>query len=228
MKIAVIGRGKTGEQILNIIAKNELIGPFHSQKKPEDHKEELKQAQVAIVFLPGEVNLQLIPLLMDLNLPTVWGSTGFDWPHNINQTLQNKKLSWVYASNFSFGMFVIKKWLEELHKWQHLFPEKSYSMEETHHIHKKDKPSGTALSWQKWGQLKDINIVSHREGDIIGDHQLTMKTSTESLSIHHKAHDRKLFAEGAIWSARQLIEQKNLPYGFHSFSELIHLNKDQL
>jgi 4-hydroxy-tetrahydrodipicolinate reductase len=88
-----------------------------------------------------------------------------------------------------------------------------------HHIHKKDAPSGTALSWKEWLN-KEAEITSAREGDVNGIHELTVSTANERITLKHDALDRALFAEGAIWAAEQLIKNQNLTNGIYTFGQL--------
>ncbi|HBQ58314.1 MAG TPA: hypothetical protein DD671_01445, partial [Balneolaceae bacterium] len=88
-----------------------------------------------------------------------------------------------------------------------------------HHVHKKDAPSGTALSWKEWLD-KEAEVTSAREGDVKGIHELTVKTGTEEITLKHKALDRALFAEGAIWAAKQMVENQDVENGVHAFGQL--------
>jgi len=94
-----------------------------------------------------------------------------------------------------------------------------FHIHEVHHIHKQDAPSGTALSWQDW-LGKEAAISSAREGDVKGLHELHIKTEYESIYLKHEAHDRKLFAEGAIWTAKYLMENPQIDAGVYHFSSI--------
>ena len=97
-----------------------------------------------------------------------------------------------------------------------------FKIHEVHHIHKKDAPSGTALSWKEW-LAKDAEVTSAREGDINGIHELTVTTETEEITLKHNALDRSLFAEGAIWAVEQLMNEQKLTNGVVTFGQLFDL-----
>jgi 4-hydroxy-tetrahydrodipicolinate reductase len=214
MKIALLGKGKTGSKVLE--NKTHQIISFDSKNPPTF--ERLETFDAIISFLPGDVFKSYIPLLVETKLPVVTGSTGFDWPTNLDQTLKDKKLGWIYASNFSMGVAVVKQMLNKLSTAKKFFPEHKTSIHEIHHTQKKDAPSGTALSMENWMDEK-CTITSERTGDVIGYHTLTFDTGSEKITVTHEALDRKLFADGAIWAAEYLT--KNKTTGLISFQEII-------
>lgn len=214
MKIALLGKGKTGSKVLE--NKAHQVIAFDSKNLPTFEK--LETFDVIISFLPGEAFKSYIPLLMETKLPVVTGSTGFEWPSNLHQALKDKNLSWIYASNFSMGVAVVKQLLNKLAAASSFFPKHTISIHEIHHTKKLDAPSGTALSMQEWVQDK-CEITSERIGDVIGFHELTFDTGTEKIKISHEALDRKLFADGAIWAAEYLV--KNKTPGLNSFQDII-------
>lgn len=225
MKVAVIGVGKTGGQVLSMLGEDQVIGPF-SRSHPLTTSLQLKEAQVAIIFVPGEENLKLIPLLLEAQIPCVWGSTGHTWPASLSQQLQEKKLTWVWAKNFSLLINLLSPVLKILGQAQAYLPGLESMIHEAHHIHKKDAPSGTAVQWQEWLGQK-VQITSERKDDIVGRHELYLNTPLEKLTLIHESKDRALFAQGAILSARLLLErQQELPFGLISFhQQLAHLGE---
>jgi 4-hydroxy-tetrahydrodipicolinate reductase len=119
-------------------------------------------------------------------------------------------------------MNLIRHCLAKLSRAKQLLDDPQFTIHETHHMQKKDAPSGTALSWQKWLNL-DCDIQSHRKGDIKGIHELILKTSDETISLKHEVHDRALFAKGAIWAAKFLLNNQ-LENGLYDFSRLVDLS----
>lgn len=216
MKFAVIGTGKTGGKVVEVLANDQIVGPFDSSNKPTIEK--LKQADAAILFVPGAAADELIEPLLAAGIPAAWGTTGYEWPSDLNKRLQEKKLAWLQASNFSLGMNIVRRCLNIIGQSSSVLDHPRFNIHEIHHIHKQDAPSGTAISWKKWlGQ--DAEITSERKGDIKGIHQLEVKTDTESIHLKHQAHDRKIFAQGAVWAAEQLITNDIEP-GFHDLSTI--------
>jgi 4-hydroxy-tetrahydrodipicolinate reductase len=214
VKIALLGKGKTGSKVL--LNKNHQVIAFDSKNAPTFEK--LETFDVIVSFLPGDVFKSYIPLLIETKLPVVSGSTGFEWPENLDQILKDKKISWIYASNFSMGVAVVKQMLNKLSQAKSMFPKHQTSIHEIHHTQKKDAPSGTALSMEKWMDEK-CAITSEREGDVIGFHELKFDTGSEKITVTHEALDRQLFADGAVWAAEYLF--KNKSPGLNNFQEII-------
>lgn len=186
--------------------------------------EALRAHDVAISFLPGPALLEYIDLLIDGGLPLASGSTGFEWPGNVDARLKEKSVAWITASNFSLGMNLVYGMVKVLGKAPRLYDDFEFKLHEIHHIHKKDHPSGTALSWQKWlGQ--PVDITSAREGDNPGDHKLTLVTPYEDIIIQHQAKDRRIFAQGAVWVATKLAKG-GVPPGLHNLQDIMEKELD--
>ena len=215
-KIAVIGTGKTGGKVVEMLGEN-LGEAFDSSNPPSAEK--LKAHDAVIVFVPGDAVEELLPVVLESGIPAAWGSTGFEWPDDLDERVKKAGSRWLLASNFSLGMNIIRKCIEFIAQGSSILKDPDFVIHEEHHVHKKDAPSGTALSWREWLD-KDAEITSVREGDIKGVHELRVRTGTEMIELRHEALDRALFAEGAIWAAEQLIENVSLDKGVHTFGEL--------
>jgi 4-hydroxy-tetrahydrodipicolinate reductase len=225
MKFAVIGTGKTGGEVVEVLDEEQIIGPFDSSNKPTPEK--LKDADAAILFVPGPAADELIEPLLEAGIPAAWGTTGYEWPADLDQRLKQKNLRWLKASNFSLGMNIVRRCLGVIGQSSSVLNNPSFHIHEIHHTDKQDAPSGTAISWEKW-LGKEAKITSERKGDIKGIHQLEVKTDTESIFLKHQAHDRKIFAEGAVWAAEQLLNDDIEP-GFHDLSTIFdNVMKKQL
>lgn len=220
---AVIGVGKTGGEILHLLHANETALTFN-QSRPVTAAA-LQAADAAIIFVPGHAVPALLSPVLEAGIPTVWGSTGFTWPTNLAAQLIEKNARWVVASNFSPMMVLIQKMLEMLGETApQVLEDAEYTLHEVHHLHKKDQPSGTALSWQEWlGVPCDISAT--REGDVKGIHTLTINTATETLKLHHEVHDRRVFAAGALKAARYLLAHPELNPGLYRFCDLFNERK---
>jgi 4-hydroxy-tetrahydrodipicolinate reductase len=217
MKIAVIGTGTTGSEVLQLLDNEQIVGPFNTVNPPSVEK--LQPAEAAIIFVPGSSVDDILNVVLEADIISAWASTGYDWPEEkLNEELQKQKTKWVHASNFSLGMNIIRHCLEAIGSGSEMLKDPEFSIHEIHHTGKKDAPSGTALSWKKWLN-RDAEITSERKGDIKGIHQLTMKTDFESIQLQHEAHDRAIFAEGAIWAVKQLMNPTFEP-GFYSMEAL--------
>jgi 4-hydroxy-tetrahydrodipicolinate reductase len=212
MKIAILGRGKTGSKLIDLChEQNHDTIVFHRDNPFT--VEGLKGSEVIISFLPGVALAQYLPILEEARIPVVSASTGHDFS-NV------KNIAWIQGHNFSLGMNLVHHMINCLQKADKLFnPLPSFAIHEVHHTKKLDAPSGTALSWQRWLGFK-ANVTSERIGDVVGEHKLTLTTGNETITVQHKAHDRTIFAEGALWSAHYLLTKQIQP-GFYWFEDLI-------
>ena len=213
IRIAVIGAGKTGGRIPQLLRAEQLVGPFTRSHLPT--ASDLERADVAIVFVPGSEVENCLPLLLEAHIPTVWGSTGYDWPTGLDATLRRHQLAWIYSSNFAPGMRLVHQLLTLLADHLPMLDTPTLTLTEQHRAGKEDRPSGTALKWADHF-TPPPPIHSIREGDLFGIHELTVETADEKLTLRHEALDRTLFARGAVQAAHQLIElQRSGTYGFH-------------
>ncbi|REL33329.1 hypothetical protein DYD21_11150 [Rhodohalobacter sp. SW132] len=215
MKISVIGTGKTGGAIVDLLGDSAV--PFNELNKPTVEK--LKETDAAIVFVPGDAAEEILELLLQTDIPAVWGTTGYQWPENLPKRVKLAGSRWIIGSNFSLGMNLVRKALHIFGSGSEMLDSPEFHIHEIHHTNKVDQPSGTALSWREWLN-RDASISSNRVGDVKGVHELHIKTQNESIYLKHEAHDRKLFAEGAIWAAKQLINDSTIMPGLYPFSEL--------
>lgn len=118
-------------------------------------------------------------------------------------------------SNFSNGIPLFKKFIENIENKD----EWKFKMVEYHHIHKKDKPSGTAKMLAS--KIGEIEIDSVREGEIFGEHKLIFENGDELMEIIHKAKNRDIFANGAIKYIGNVMKSNE----FYTDYELSNLNK---
>ena len=212
MKIAIIGKGKTGQEVSKLLPATEISEIFDSKNPITSEK--LNKADVAIIFIPGEEFLKLIPILLESNTPLVIGSTGMELPLHLDRDLKDKKLSWITAQNFSLGIQYMRVMLKSLEPFKEEFSEASATLFDIHHIHKKDAPSGTAKLLKMHSPF-DLSIVSERTGDVVGTHSISLKLPFETITLTHEAHSRQIFAEGAINIARKWVSR---PLGYGLFT----------
>ena len=183
---------------------------------------DLKDAEVAIVFTTPLTAKDNILRAWAQSVPVISGSTGWkpeeleigDWRLKIegSQVIvedENGKTMLVWSSNFSVGVnifFDLNRWLAEQMSKQ---PQYTPSITETHHIHKLDKPSGTAKTLQEAisRQLPAISIPceSIREGEVPGTHEVKWDSEEDTIIITHVAKGRRGFALGAVLAAEELV-----------------------
>jgi len=219
MKIALLGKGKTGGKVLELMLLAEIKHTiFDSQNNPTIEK--LQEHDVIISFLPGEAFKTYIPLLVETKIPVICGSTGMSWPLEFDQQLKDKNIKWIYATNFSLGMNLVQQMILILSRANKIYDNFKFSLNEIHHTKKLDAPSGTALSWKSWAG-HEMDITSIRKDDVIGIHELTLSTPYEEISLIHNALDRRIFADGALFAANKVFNDKLLAPGLHLFQDII-------
>lgn len=219
MRVALLGSGKTGSKVAGLHPDTTSFTTSNPVSVSA-----LKDVDVVISFLPGPVFLEHIDLLIASKLPVVTGSTGFEWPGNIYSQLQEQKLQWIRSHNFSLGMNVVRAMIRSMSKLGELFDQGEFTIHDIHHIHKKDAPSGTALSWRDWLGV-DAKITAQRKGDVVGYHHLMFDSDDEKITLIHEAKDRSIFARGALWAAQLLHEKRLSECGLLDFNEVV---KEQL
>ena len=219
MKIALLGKGKTGRKVLELMI---IAGIEHTvfDSKNFPTLEKLHDHDVIISFLPGEAFKTYLPLLIETKIPVVCGSTGMSWPLDFDQELKDKNIKWIYATNFSLGMNLVQQMILILSRANKIYDNFKFSLNEIHHTKKLDAPSGTALSWKFWAG-HEMDITSVRKDDVIGIHELTLSTPYEEIHLIHSALDRKIFAEGALFAANKVFTDKLLAPGLHLFQDIV-------
>lgn len=135
-----------------------------------------------------------LSLALRLKVPYVCGVTGLDESDFQKMIDAGQFIPVLYGSNFSIFVAFLTRFFQMLPRLE------SVKIQEWHHRHKKDKPSGTARLLQKAliDKVKnsEIPIESHRVGEIFGIHRVQLDLSEESLVVAHRAHNRRLFARG--------------------------------
>lgn len=164
----------------------------------------------------------IIEFAVSHQLPLVIGTTAL--PVEAEEALAEaaKTIAVCQASNFSLGAWVLayigRLASERLAGF-------GVKIEEIHHVHKKDAPSGTALMLQaslKEAGLHSVPITSVREGEVIGTHKISFAGLEEELTLVHEVTDRVVFARGALIAAERLIAKGP---GFHPVAELFGLSE---
>ncbi len=170
-----------------------------------------KQINGVIDFSAPEIFDQVINWCVQNKKPFVSGTTGLSIVQRKSLRMISKKIPIFYEENMSFGIWMIKRWIES-------FSESSIKilLEDIHHKGKKDKPSGTALklmrSFPSFVQ-KQIKVRSIRKGEEFGTHRICFKSLGEQITLEHKALDRTLFARGALKALEWLVTKKAGLYG---------------
>lgn len=220
MKIALIGYGKMGHEIEKIALDrgHEVVCTIDMNEDDKFESDEFKSADVAIEFTSPQSALNNYKRAFAANVPVVSGTTGWlEHIDEIKQECSENGKTFFYASNFSLGVNLFFALNKKLAKMMNQFPDYNVRMEETHHIHKLDAPSGTAITLAEgvlenidakaqWALDKtetdsDLLITSFREGEVPGIHTVVYESEVDSIQITHDAKSRKGFALGAVLAA---------------------------
>lgn len=227
MKIALIGYGKMGHEIEKIALDrgHQIVCIIDLDQNDKFNSSEFKSADVAIEFTTPKSALNNYRKAFEAGVPVVSGTTG--WLEHIDEIkneCNNNSKTFFYASNFSLGVnlfFALNRYLAKL---MNKFPSYEVGMEEIHHIHKLDAPSGTAITLAEdilsnivrknsWSLYKDsesdssdnnseiIRIKDFREGEVPGTHTIIYESDVDYIRITHEAKSRKGFALGAVLAA---------------------------
>lgn len=210
MRIALIGTGKTGGAFLELAKREHEVIPFSSRTPCT--LAEVSRADAVVVFVPAAGLADLSSLLIESRRPVVCGTTGFDF-----SSLTDLAAPWIVASNFSIGMNATFLMARLLGRLGSLSPA-TYHVHEVHHVTKKDAPSGTALYLKSLLPV-DTGISADRIGDARGTHRLQVDLPGETVVLQHDAHDRSVFAAGALFAAEKMLP--NLTPGLHRFETLM-------
>ena len=214
-KVALLGSsGRMGTLVTKLLEK-EFKKDFKvvcSLSKTSDWSLAL-QADVLIDFSLPDASLHWIEFAskQKKKIPAfICGTTG--WKTDARKKLEefSKKTAVLWSSNFSTGVYLLSKILKD---YTPTFEKLGYSpvIVETHHQHKKDAPSGTALTLRESidpKNKKKILIHSFRTGEVIGNHEITFNGVSDHIILAHHALDRALFARGSIQAALWLAKKK--------------------
>lgn len=219
MKIALLGYGKMGKAIEQI-AKDRRHTIVAKLEGPISESFDFGQADVAIDFSIPKAAFNNIKGALQKDIPVVSGTTGWLNKYDEAVTLcKEQSGGFIYASNFSLGVNLFFELNTQLAKLMQKFDNYKVAIEETHHTHKKDAPSGTAISLanqiinnsakKKWqlnsvSDKENINIKANRLPDVPGTHWVNYTSAVDEITIKHKAFNRKGFALGAVVAAEWL------------------------
>lgn len=227
MKIALIGYGKMGKTIEQIAKDrgHEIVSIIDIDNLQDFESEAFKSAEVAIEFTRPDVALGNVRKCFAARVPVVVGTTGWNL-NDVKEELEANGNTLFWASNFSLGVNIFAAVNRYLAKVMNGFPEYNVAMEEVHHIHKLDAPSGTAITlaedilknldrkkaWTKETEnsASDLAIKSIREGEVPGIHTITYDSPVDSITITHDAKSRAGFALGAVVAAEFTAGKKGL------------------
>ena len=247
MKIVILGYGKMGQLIEKFALKrgHEIALIVDAHNREELTAEDLADADIAIDFSTPDAALSNISLCFQANLPLVVGTTGwYEHLQEVKETCLEADQSLLYGSNFSIGVNIFFHINRLLAKAVSPYQQYDVQVEEIHHIHKLDAPSGTAITIAEgiidnsetkktWvnqvvgsneeivNQPSELLIESLRIEEVPGTHTVLYSSEVDQIEFKHTAHNRDGFALGAVVAAEWLYGKK----GFFQVTEIFDFNK---
>jgi len=244
MNIALYGTGKMGQAITQVARKRgHAIGmEVHATNAGTSPN----GMDVAIEFSRPEHAVANIRLCLDAGVAVVVGTTGwYDHLHEVQQLVAEQHGSVLWASNFSIGVnlfFRVNRLLAQM-----MDPQAQYNvhLDEIHHIHKLDAPSGTAITlardidlkterysgWKLKGQGQaqaqidpapaPVEISSERKGEVPGKHSVSWTSADDRIIITHEAFGRTGFATGAVLAAEWLADPRQKRQGLFTMDDVL-------
>jgi 4-hydroxy-tetrahydrodipicolinate reductase len=228
MNIALIGYGKMGKSIEKIATER---GHHISSIVDLDNQEKLSKiapdnTDVVIEFSNPSSVFDNIGACLRQKVPVISGTTGWlDQLPDIEALCVAHEGTFLTASNFSLGVNIFFKLNEWLSQVMGQFPDYKIDIEETHHLQKLDKPSGTAITlaediinthphYRRWAldvfKENDVEIASFRQAEVAGKHVINYRSPIDTIAITHEAHSREGFALGAVLVAEWIQDKKGI------------------
>ena len=216
---------------------HEVVLKITSSNPDDLNVKNLAAVDVAIEFSTPNSVIKNIAVCFEAKIPVVVGTTGwYSQLDYVKKMCIDNGNSLLYASNFSLGVNIFFEINRKLATMMNRYPDYEVSVEETHHIHKLDAPSGTAIAlandlvdlidekkeWKFFDECKhstDLAVRSIRKDEVPGTHVVSYLSSNDKIEMKHEAFNRKGFADGAVIGAEWLKGKK----GFFTMKDLLEL-----
>lgn len=205
MKLLVVGYGKMGRLVDQLAPESgfEVVG------RVDHDRDEWAPADAAIDFSTADALLANFQRYVDLQVPLVIGTTGWNAHADaLRARAAEARLGVVAAANFSIGVNVFQLVAEQAASLMRVQEQYGAWIHEAHHATKRDAPSGTAILLRdamiQAGFNRPIDMSSTRAGTIPGTHTIGFDSASDTIELIHTARDRRGFATGALLAARWL------------------------
>jgi 4-hydroxy-tetrahydrodipicolinate reductase len=222
MNLVLLGAGKTGSVVAGVAGERghrmKIVEIDENTDGAALTRASLSGVDAVIDFTSPHAVLKNIEACTRAGTNMVVGTTGwYDHVPEVRQWVDEAGTGLVFASNFSLGINVFFKAIAAAAAaLKHGY---GGDILERHHIHKKDAPSGTAVTMRQIVEKasgKRLEIRSEREGEVFGFHQLTLSSAADRIVLTHDATSRRGFAEGAVLAAEWIRGKK----GFYEFKDI--------
>ena len=236
MEIIISGYGRMGKEVESICneRRHKIIAVIDNRSEWDNLDIQANSNPIVIDFsLPDEA-VSVFSHCFDKKLPVVTGTTGwYNELQKVKDACEQNEGSFMYSPNFSIGVNMFFKTNVYLAKLMSKINNYNVWINEVHHIHKKDEPSGTAIKtanqiisnsdkYRTWNlneksSSTDIPIFAFREGEITGQHEVVWDSEEDVIELAHEAKSRKGFALGAVVAAEFLKGKK----GFFTMDDML-------
>jgi 4-hydroxy-tetrahydrodipicolinate reductase len=224
MRFLLLGRGKTGSLVAEVAAERKHHVEVATAKENPAcaalTRVKLRDIDAVIDFTSPHCVIAHIEACTQAGKNMIVGTTGwYGELERIRGLVEQNGTGFIYAANFSVGVnLFFDAARAAAAALRHGY---SGQIFERHHVHKKDAPSGTALAIQRLiretsGQKESLEIISFREGEVVGLHELVLESQHDRIYLCHDAKSRRSFAEGAVLAAEWLKGKK----GFYDFKDV--------
>lgn len=223
-KLAIVGYGKMGQMVEQLAP--EFDFRTHSTVDLKDDLSGAEGADVAIEFTAPHAAVENLEALAAMRIPTVTGTTGWlEQMDRVRTAFEKHETPLVWSPNFSVGVNVFLKVVEEASRL--LASESEYEAWawEIHHSAKKDRQSGTLLglvrAMREAGFPGHIDVASNRAGKLPGTHEIGFDSAADTITLRHTARNREGFARGALKAAQWLAgPHDSRPVGVLEFKDI--------
>jgi 4-hydroxy-tetrahydrodipicolinate reductase len=244
MKITLVGNGRMGRQIADIVSRSEehVIKAVLDDGDRID-AEAFKGSDVIIDFTVRDAFLKNCPEMIASGVPVVVGTTGWDDAmERVRNEVAAAGASMLYSANYSLGVNIFLRTLREASRLIAPFEQFDIALCEQHHTGKADFPSGTALraaevvlsanprkksvtreleEGRKVGS-EELHVAAVRLGSVFGVHSAYIDSDTDSIELTHTAKSRMGFASGAVHAAAWLARRHSVQPGFYSMDDFLN------
>lgn len=214
LRIALLGYGRMGKAIEKVASErgHTVVCRIDSEQDFAAQAEAWRTADVAIEFsVPAAAGAHM-ERCMAAGKPVVVGTTGWQPEEaRLRARCAAEQGAVVAAANFSVGVNIYLQLIRQAAALLRHQPQYAGRITETHHVHKLDAPSGTAVSMNaalEQGGLPALPIASERRGEVVGIHELLFESAQDCIEIRHEAKSRAGFALGAVMAAEWLRGRK--------------------
>ncbi len=222
LRLLVLGPGKTGSLVAEVARERghqaRIIDIDVNRDGAWLTPENLRDVDVVIDFTSPEAVLANINAGLRARKAMVVGTTGwYSEMARIRNAVEQAGTGFVFGANFSYGVNLFFQMVKAAAPA--LTHGYSGHITETHHIHKKDAPSGTAAAMQRLLEQAAgvaVDITSEREGEVTGTHTLELNAAGDRIVLTHEAKSRRTFAEGAELAAEWIVDKT----GFYDFKDI--------